>query len=193
MKKGYYSLSLSLSLSHVWFLCEFFVFFVFLLYIDVFMCSLEFYFGLQFGFVFLSYYLFFFSIIVKYYFIAYEYSLQVYNFILLYIMVWIIWCLTYNNIFYLILLFLILFYISLQKKVITLSLSLSLSLYIYIYIYLYSFLQFYFRMMNHCIFYIMLFWVNTIWKCAWFFKFSITSLLSPSFSFCLIFFFFFWT
>ena len=59
------------------------------------MCSLEFYFRLQFSFVFLSYYLFFFSIIVKCYFIAYKYSLQEYNVILLYIMVWIIWCLTY--------------------------------------------------------------------------------------------------
>ena len=101
------------------------------------MCSLEFHFGLQFGFVFLSHYLFFFSIIVKCYFVAHKYSLQEYNVILLYIMVWIIWCLTYYYIFYLMLLLLILFYISLPKKVI--SLSLSLSLYIYIYIPFYNF------------------------------------------------------
>ena len=62
------------------------------------MCSFEFYFGLQFGFVFLSYYLFFFSIIIKCYFIAYKYSLQEYNVILLYIMAWIIWCLAYDHI-----------------------------------------------------------------------------------------------
>ena len=40
------------------------------------MCSLEFYFGLQFGFVFLSFFFFSFPIIVKSYFIAYKYSLQ---------------------------------------------------------------------------------------------------------------------
>ena len=114
------------------------------------MCSLEFYFGLQFGFGLLSYYLFFFSIIVKCDFFANKYSLLEFNVILLYIMVWIIWCLTYDYIFNLILLFLILFSISLLKKVITLSLSLSLSLSIYIYIY--SFLQLYFMLMNHCIF-----------------------------------------
>ena len=51
------TLSLSLSLSHILFLCEFFIF-ISLLSIEEFMCSLEFYFGLmQFGFVFLSYYL----------------------------------------------------------------------------------------------------------------------------------------
>ena len=64
------------------------------------MTSLEFYFGLQFGFALLSYYFFFFSIIVKRYSIAYKYSLQEYNIILLYIMAWIIWCLTYDYIFY---------------------------------------------------------------------------------------------
>ena len=122
------------------------------------MCSLEFYFGLQFGFGLLSYYLFFFSIIVKCDFFANKYSLLEYNVILLYIMVWIIWCLTYDYIFYLMLL-LILFFISLPKKVITLSPSLSL----YIYIYIYSFLQLYFRLMNYCIFYNILFWINTIW------------------------------
>ena len=163
------------------------------------MCSLEFYFGLQFDFGFLSYYLFFIFYSCKCYFIAYKYSLQEYNVILLYIMVWIIWCLTYNYILsgvvalsrvvvclgirtpfplprvcvfvsqkkkFLNLLFLILFPISLSKKVITLSLSLSLSLSLYIYIYMYSFLQLYFRLMNHCIFYIILFWVNMIWYCV---------------------------
>ena len=125
------------------------------------MCSLEFYFGLQFGFGLLSYYLFFFSMIVKCYFIANKYSLLEFNVILLYIMVWIIWCLTYDYIFYLMLLLLILFFISLPKKGITLSLSLSLSLSLFIYIY--SFLQLYFRLMNYCIFYNILFWINTIW------------------------------
>ena len=48
------------------------------------MCSLEFYFGLQFGFVCVSYYLFLFSIIVKFYFIAYKYSLQEYNVTIIY-------------------------------------------------------------------------------------------------------------
>ena len=131
------------------------------------MYSLEFYFGLQFDFLFLSCYLFsflFFSMIVKCYSIANKYSLLEYNVILLYIMDWIIWCLTFNYI--LMLLFLILFSISLKKKVISLSLSLSLSIYIYIYIcmyIIYLFLQLYFRLMNHCIFYIILFWVYTIW------------------------------
>ena len=144
MKKG-----ITLSLTHVLFLCEFFifcistldwciyVFFRILIWVAIWFCV----------FKLLS---FFFSIIVKCYFIAYKYSLQEYNVILLYIMVWIIWCLTYDYIFYLMFLLLILFYISLPKKVISLSLSLSLSLYIYIYIY--SFLQLYFRLMNHYIF-----------------------------------------
>ena len=106
----------------------------------------------------------FFSMIVKCYSIANKYSLLEYNVILLYIMDWIIWCLTFNYI--LMLLFLILFSISLKKKVISLSLSLSLSLSIYIYIcmyIIYLFLQLYFRLMNHCIFYMRLFWVYTIW------------------------------
>ena len=48
---------LLISLSLVLFLCEFFIF-IYLFLIEEFMCSLEFYFGLmQFGFVFLSYYL----------------------------------------------------------------------------------------------------------------------------------------
>ena len=54
-------------------------------------------------------------------------------------MVWIIRCLTYDYIFYLILFFShFIFYFS-PEKVITLSLSLSLSLSIYIYIYIFSF------------------------------------------------------
>ena len=130
-------LSLSLSLSHAYFCVIFFifcistldwciyVFFRILLCVAIWFCV----------FKLLS---FFFSIIIKCYFIAYKYSLQEYNVILLYIMVWIIWCLTYDYIFYLILLFLILFSISLPKKVITLSLSLSLSLSIYIYIFFFA-------------------------------------------------------
>ena len=155
-------LLLSLSLSHVLFLCEF-LFFVSLLYVFFISHSLShFIFGLQFDFVFLSYYLFlFFSMIVKCYSIANKYSLLEYNVILLYIMDWIIWCLTFDYIS--MLLFLILFSISLTKKVISLSLSLSLSFSLYIYIYIiYLFLQLYFRLMNHCIFYIILFWVYTI-------------------------------
>ena len=157
------------------------------------MCSLEFYFGLQFVFVFLSYYLFFFfSMIVKHYSIAYKDSLHKYNVILLYIMAWIIWFLTYDYISYFDASFShFIFYFSFEKGDYSLSLSLSLSLSIYIYIYIiYSFLQPYFRFMNHCIFfYIILFWVNTIWYCVWFFKFSVTSLHSPSFNFCFIFYF----
>ena len=65
-------------------------------------------------------------------------NLQEYNVILLYIMAWIIWCLTFDYIFYLILHFLILFSIFLSKRVITLSLSLSLSIYIYIYIFFFA-------------------------------------------------------
>ena len=137
-------LSLSLSLSHAYFCVIFFifcistldwciyVFFRILLCVAIWFCV----------FKLLS---FFFSIIIKCYFIAYKYSLQEYNVILLYIMVWIVRYLTYDYIFYLILLLFFLS-ISLLKKVITLSLSLSLSLYIYIYI------QLYFRLMNHCIF-----------------------------------------
>ena len=116
-----------------------FCIFKLLSFLEIFMCSLEFYFGLQFYFVFLSYYLFFLSMIIKCYSIAYKYSLQEYNVILLYIMAWIIWCLTYKF-FILILLFLILFFYFSPEKVITLSLSLSLSLYIYIYIYYLFFL-----------------------------------------------------
>ena len=53
------SLFLSLSLSLMFYFCVNFLFFVSLLQIDKFMCFLDFYFGLmQFGFVFLSYYLF---------------------------------------------------------------------------------------------------------------------------------------
>ena len=53
---------------------------------------------MQFGFVFLSYYLFFFSMI-KYYPIAYKNSLLEYNANLLYSMTWIIWCFTHNYIY----------------------------------------------------------------------------------------------
>ena len=127
------------------------------------MYSLKFYFVLiQFGFVFLSYYFFlFFSMIVKCYSIAYKDSLQEYNVILLYSMAWIILCLIYDYIFY----FNassshFIFYFSPEKG----DYSLSLSLYIYIYIYIiYSFLQLYFRLMNHYIFFIILFWINMIW------------------------------
>ena len=70
-------------------------------------------------------------------------------------MAFIIWCLTYDYIFYLMLIFLILFSISLQKRVIT----------------VYSFLRLYFRLMNHFIFYIILFLVNKIWLCVWFLSF----------------------
>ena len=125
------------------------------------MTSLEFYFGLQFAFVLLSYHLFFsFSMIVKCYSIAYKYSLQKYNIILLYIIAWIIWCLTYDYIFYFDVSFsYFIFYFSPKKC----EYSLSLYIYIYIYIYIiYSFLQHYFRLMNHCIFYIILL-VNMIW------------------------------
>ena len=66
------------------------------------------------------------------------------------------------------------------------SLSLSLSE-----LYIYSFLQLFFRLMNHCIFFITLFWVNTIWWCVFLSSrsqvFSLS--LSLSYSFCLIFFF----
>ena len=69
--------------------------------------------------------------IVKCYPIAYKDSLQEYNFILLYSMTWIIWCLTHNYIFY----FdtsssHFIFYLS--PKIGNYSLSLSLSQYIYI-------------------------------------------------------------
>ena len=141
-------LSLSLSLSHVVFLCEFFIFYIstldwciyvffrILLWVAIWFCV----------FKLLSFF-FLFSIIVKCYYIAYKYSLQEYNIIILYVMVWIIWCLTYDYIFYLILFFShFIFYFS-PEKVITLSLSLSLSIYIYIY----SLLQLYFRLMNNCI------------------------------------------
>ena len=86
---------------------------------------------MQVDFVFLSYYLlsFFFFMIFKCYSIAYKDSLQEYNVILLYRMIWIIWCLAYVYIFILTLLHLILFSISLPKKGdYSLSLSLSLSL-----------------------------------------------------------------
>ena len=66
-------------------------------------------------------------------------SLQEYNFILLYIMAWIIWCLTYDYVFHFDASILILFFISLKKGIY----SLSLSPYIYI---IYSFL------INQCIF-----------------------------------------
>ena len=87
--------------------------------------------------------------IVKCYPIAYKDSLQEYNVILLYSMTWIIWYFTHNYIFcdassHFI------FYLS--PKIGNYSLSLSLSLHIYIYI-IYSFLQLYFRLMNHCIFF----------------------------------------
>ena len=61
-------------------------------------------------------------------------NLQEYNVILLYIMPWIIWCLTYDYIFHFYASFLILFFISLKKGIF--SLSLSLSIYIYIYYFL---------------------------------------------------------
>ena len=100
---------------------------------------------MQFDFVILSYYLFFFSLIVKCYPITYKDGLQEYNDILLYSMTWIIWCLTYNYIYiyiyFLTLLLLILFSICLPKKVIILSLSLSLSLSLYIYIYIYIYMR----------------------------------------------------
>ena len=85
--------------------------------------------------------------IVKCYPIAYKDSLQEYNVILLYSMTWIIWYFTHNYIFcdassHFI------FYLSPKIG----NYSLSLSLYIYIYI-IYSFLQLYFRLMNHCIFF----------------------------------------
>ena len=71
----------------------------------------------------------------------------------------------------------LIFYFSLEKCdysfILSLSLSLSLSLYIYIYIYIiYSFLQLYFRLMNHYIFY------NTILGqtiCFFFFSFNFPS------------------
>ena len=80
-------LSLSLSLSHVLFLWEFFifcistlnwciyVFFRILLWVAIWFCVFK-----------LLSFIFFFSIIVKCYFIAYKYILQEYNVILLYIM-----------------------------------------------------------------------------------------------------------
>ena len=61
-------------------------------------------------------------------------NLQEYNVILLYIMPWIIWCLTYDYIFHFDASFLILFFISLKKGIFSLSLSFSLYIYIYIYI-----------------------------------------------------------
>ena len=77
------------------------------------------------------FFLFFFSMIVKCYSIAYKYNLQEYNVILLYIMTWIIWCLTYDYIFYFDVSFShFIFYFSLEKG--DYSLSLSLSIYIYI-------------------------------------------------------------
>ena len=95
--------------------------------------------------------------IVKCYPIAYKDSLQGYNVILLYNMTWIIWCLTHDYILY--------FDASSSHFILYLSpkkgnyfLSLSLSLYIYICVcvcgggIIYSFLQIYFRLMNHCIF-----------------------------------------
>ena len=129
------------------------------------MCSLEFYFGLmQFGFYVLKLLSFFFFIfmIVKCYHITYKDSLQEYNVILLYGITWIIWCLTHDYVFYDASSSHFIFYLSLEKC--DYSLSLSLSLYIYIYI-IYSFLQFYFRLMNHCFFFffIILLWVNTTW------------------------------
>ena len=126
-------LLLCLSLSLMFYLCVFFifcistldwcmyVFFRILLWVAIWFCV----------FKLLSF--LFFSIIVKCYYIAYKYSLQEYNVILLHIMVWIIWCLTYDYIFYLILFFLSFYFLFLSWKG---DLSLSLSLYIYIYIYI---------------------------------------------------------
>ena len=66
---------------------------------------------------------FFFPMIVKCYSIAFKDSLQEFYVILLYSMVWIIWCLTYDYIFY---------FDASSSHFISLSLSLSLSLSIYI-------------------------------------------------------------
>ena len=132
------------------------------------MCSLEIYFGLiQFGFVFWGFKLLsFFFFIVKCYPIAYKDSLQEYNIILSYSMIGILWCLThyYFYFFYFDASSHFIFYLSPKKGNYSLSLSVSLSLSLYIYIYIiYSFLQLYFRLMNHCIFFIILFCVNMIW------------------------------
>ena len=94
---------------------------------------------------------FFFSMIVKCYFIAYKYSLQEYNVILLYIMAWIIWCLAYNYIFLFWCFFFSFYFLFLSRKRWLLSLSLFIHTHTHTHI-IYSFLQHYFRLMNHCIF-----------------------------------------
>ena len=127
------TLSLSLScLIFVWIFCIFcistlywciYVFFRILLWVAIWFCFINFLF------------FFSFSMIVKCYSIAYKYSLQKYNIILLYIIAWIIWWLTYDYIFY--------FDASFSHFIsLSLSLSLSISLYIYIYIYIYYLLFF---------------------------------------------------
>ena len=141
--KNVFTLSLSLSLSLMFlFLCEFFifgistldwciyVFFRILLWVAIWFCIFQLSSSSSSFFLIIFNYYFFFMI-VKCYSIAYKYSLQEYNVILLNIMAWIIWYLTYDYIYIYIFFFLcfffshFIFYFSPQKG------DYSLSLYIY--------------------------------------------------------------